>query len=370
MFDIRSWSLGACVAVAGTILSDSTVFAQANLPLASAGEQVTIKREACRIVEPQKYRVPLSLEASKTITLVAANDGTVKQIAEKANTKVQYQGDIVRFDNALQKLNFQKAQTLVKIATSELKLAEGESAKEVAQVKLEVAEIDAKLAKAALDQTSITMPFAGEVQRILVTEGQFVRAGEPIAIVADNKTMKVEIPSERAAAEAGKSLPIKIEQEDVDAKIDSVYPLSSKFEPLRELFDSIASVVVTVDNPSGRLKAGQTVYVPLIPRQPVVEVANSAVSNTADGGRKVQVVRQLVVRDIPVKLMGQIGSARIFVSGPFSEGDEVVYESSHQLGDGFQLKPSAVAASSPASGTPAQTPTTAPAGSPAKSAGF
>jgi len=82
------------------------------------------------------------------------------------------------------------------------------------------------------------------------------------------------------------------------------------------------------------------------------------------------VVRQLVVRDIPVKLMGQVGSARIFVSGPFSEGDEVVYESSHQLGDGFQLKPSAVAASSPPSGTPAQTPTTPPAGSPAKSAGF
>jgi hypothetical protein len=184
--------------------------------------------------------------------------------------------------------------------------------------------------------------------------------------------MKVEIPVDRAAADNGKTFGLKIEQDDVDGKIDAVLPLPSKFEPLRELFDSIASVQVLIDNTSGKFKVGQTVYVPLIPRQPVVEVQNPAIGNLSDGQRKVQVVRQLVVRDIPVKLLGQVGSSRIFVSGPFAEGDEIIYETSHQLGDGFQLKPAgnATAATSTTT-TPANQATTNPATTtPGKSAGF
>jgi len=58
-----------------------------------------------------------------------------------------------------------------------------------------------------------------------------------------------------------------------------------------------------------------------------------------NGQRKVQVLRELVVRDLPVTLMGSVGVERVFVSGPFADGDEVIYESSHLLADGFPLKP-------------------------------
>ncbi len=359
------WSAGIGVALIGPTLCASQGFAQANLPVATAGEQVVIKREACRVIEPQKYRVPLSLDAVQTVTLVAPFDGTVKQIAEKVNAKVQSQGDVVRLDNTIQKLNLDRANLVVKVATLEWKMAAGNegSEKDLAQVKLDVANIDAKLAQAAFEQANIRAPFSGEVQRILVTEGQFVKAGEPVAVVADNHMMKVEIPVDRAAAESGKTLAFKIEQDDVEGKVDAVLPLPAKFEPLRDLFDSIASAQVVIDNPIGKFKVGQTVYAPLIPRQPVVEVATSAVGNLADGHRKVQVVRHFIVRDIPVTLMGQVGSNRIFVSGPFAEGDEVIYESTHQLGDAFQLKPSGTttANATPTAGQPAVTsPATAP----------
>ena len=334
-------SIGVGVALIGTALSDLSAFAQGNLPVATAGDQVVIKREACRIVEPQKYRVPLSIEASQTVTLVAPFDGTVKQLGGKPNSKVQSQGEVVRLDNTIQKLNLSRAQLVAKLAAIEMKQAEkDETLKELAQVKIDMAKIDVELAQAAVDHTSIRMPFAGEIQRIMVTEGQFVRAGEPVAVVADNRMMKVEIPVDRSAAETGKLFAFKIEQDEVEGKIDAVLPLPPKFEPLRDLFDSIASVLVIIDNPHGKYKVGQTVYVPLIPRQPVVEVANSAVGNLTDGHRKVQVVRQSFVRDIPVTVMGQVGTTRVFVSGPFAEGDEVIYESSHLLGDAFQLKPS------------------------------
>jgi multidrug efflux pump subunit AcrA (membrane-fusion protein) len=195
-----------------------------------------------------------------------------------------------------------------------------------------------------LDLTSLRSPLAGEVQRILVAEGQFVRAGDPLAIVADTSKVKVEIPVERVLAEAGKNISLKIETLETEGRIEAVLPLLPKFDILRDLFDSIASSLVVVENSDGKWKVGQTVYVPLIPRHAVVEVPMTSIGNLTDGQRKVQILRQNVVRDIPISLLGQVGATRTFVSGPFVEGDEVIYESTHQLNDGFQLKTAAGAA--------------------------
>lgn len=339
MRSLRKHLAGIGLTLTGSVLIGSLGLCQANLPVAATGDQVIIKREACRVVEPSKYRVPLSLEAIHTVTLVAPFDGTVRQIPAKVNAKVQSEGEVLRLDQTLQKLRLNRAQAAMKVASLELRHVEkDEAATALAQAKIDLAKVDVEIAQSILDQATIRMPFSGEVQRILVTEGQFVRAGDAVAIVADMRSMKVELPVERAAADNGKSLKIKVEADEVEAKIDAVLPLPSKFEGLRDLFDSIASVQLVIDNTAEKLKVGQTVYAPLIPRQPVVEVANSAVLNQPDGTRKVQVVRLNVVRDVPVTLMGQVGNSRVFVSGAFAEGDEVIYESSHLLGDAFQLK--------------------------------
>ncbi len=42
---------------------------------------------------------------------------------------------------------------------------------------------------------------------------------------------------------------------------------------------SVASVVVVIDNSNDKLRPGQTVYVPLIPRQPVAEIPAGAIGN-------------------------------------------------------------------------------------------
>jgi len=362
MFGVQNQFICAAAATVLGLSAASQMFAQGNLPVASTGDQVVIKREACRVIEPSRYRVPLSLEGIQTVSLVAPFDGTIRQIAAKTNAKVQSQGEIIRLDDTVQKLYLKRAEAALKIATLELRQGGKEGNKddsELAQAKVDLAKVDVDIAQSTIDRATVRIPFEGEVQRILVAEGQFVKAGEPIAIVADHRMMKVEIPVDRATAEVGKKFGIRIESIESDGKIEAVLPLPTKFEPLRDLFDSIASVQVVVDNGAGKLKVGQTVYAPMIPRQPVAEVANSAVGNQADGKRKVQVIRQNVVRDIPVVLMGQVGTARVFVSGAFADNDEVVYESSHQLNDGFQLKPATTGGGTPTTGAP--TTTTTPA---------
>ena len=350
MIHVRQSLIGLGAISLAWAVGVSQGYAQGNLPVAAAGDQIQIKREASRVIDSHKFRVPLSTEAIRTVTLVAPFDGKIKQVALKTNAKGQSQSEVIRLDNTVQKLQLDRAQKILKVATIKLKLADkDEAAAALAQAEMDLAKVDIEIAQSVLDETGVRMPFAGEVQKILVTEGQFVRAGDPLAIVSDNSKMKVEIPVDRSAAENGKSIGIKIESNEVDGKIDQVVPLPARFDGLRELFDSVAAVVAVVDNNDGKFKVGQTVYVPMIPRQPVVEVPNSAIGNLSDGHRKVQVVRQYIVRDISVNILGQVGATRVFVSGPFADGDEVIYESTHQLGDGFQLKPS--------SGMPAATTT-------------
>jgi multidrug efflux pump subunit AcrA (membrane-fusion protein) len=317
-------------------------------PVAAAGDQVTVKREALRIEPPHKYKVSLAVEPIRSVTLVAPFDGIVRQADGIPNSRVQAQTDVVRLDTTVAKLRLQQADAALKIATAEQKLAadKDELHKSLAQSRVDVAKADVELAKFQVEQASVRAPFAGELQRVLVTEGQFVRAGEPLAIIVDTSKLKVEVPVERAQAVQGKTLPIKVEATEIEAKIESVLPLDARFGAIRDVFESVASAVLVVDNADGKLKAGQTVYVPLIPRQPVAEVPASSIGNSTDGQRKVQVVRHLVVRDIPVVVMGSVGVNRLFVSGPFAEGDEVTFEASHQLLDGFVLK------------APAATPTT------------
>jgi RND family efflux transporter MFP subunit len=334
------------------------------LPVAAAGDQVIIKKEATHVLQPQSYRVSLWLEPIRSVTLTAPVDGIVRQADGKPNSRIQPQTEVVRLDNTVAKLKLKAAEAALAVATAEKKLSadKEEAQKSLADARVDVAKAEADLAKIFLEQLNVRAPFAGELQRILVTEGQFVRAGDPLAIIVDSSKVRVEVPMERAAANQGK-LSLKVESSEVDGKIDAVLPLSDRFKVLRDLFDSITSAIIVLDNPDGRLKLGQTVYVPLIPRQPIAEVPTSSIKNLPDGQQRVQVVRHLVVRDIPVLLMGSVGQGRLFVSGAFAEGDEVIYEASHQLSDAFQLKPAAVATGGTTQPGSTQPGTAAPANS-------
>jgi|GEM_PF-648805 len=310
-------------------------------PLAAAGEQVVIKRDAVRPIDPQRFRFPLYLVPMRTITIVAPTDGVVRTVSVKAGDALQAQADVVRLDNTVQKFQLQRAQSLYKAAMLEQKLSPKEASAdqaELTQARVDAAKADFDLATYHLDQTTLRAPFTGEILRTMITEGQFVRAGDPVAILGETSKLQVEIPIPRSAVDGVKTLSLKVEDQEVEAAVHAVQPLDPKFDTLRELFDSLTSVVLVIDSKGRMFRPGQTVFTPVIPRHPVVEVATSSIGNRTDGGRKVQVLRDYVVRDIAVELMGSIGPDRVFVNGPFADGDEVIIESSHQLADGFPVR--------------------------------
>jgi RND family efflux transporter MFP subunit len=228
----------------------------------------------------------------------------------------------------------------------------------MASARIEAAESEVELAQLDVERLIIRAPFAGEIHAVHVVEGQFVRAGQPLLTLCDVSQLQVDVPVEGDVKEGG-DLDLKIGETATKGKISVLLPATKEFESLRNLTDTLQRAVVVFDNPAGKFKAGQTVFCDLIPLEPVVNVPTTAVKNRQDGTRKVQVLRKNIVRDIPIRIHTKVGTERVYVSGAFSEGDELVSKTSLDLADGTPVRellaPEGTEPTAARPGTPATT---------------
>ncbi len=319
-------------------------------------QQVVIEREQLLTRSPEDYQITLQLVPTKSIELVALTDGVVSAINTPAGSKVQQQAEVLRLESRLRQLELDRARAIYEATKSatEAGLAASE--------RPEVARIDLEVAQVLLDQTTVRAPFEGTVTRLHVVPGQYVRAGDPVATLSDLTKLSAEIPVDRKSTKPGDNLELRIEGSTQSVAVDTVDAIPPRFESLRGLFESIGSAVVSLDNANAQWQVGQTVYSPLVPRQPVAEVPNSALVNSDDGTRRVQVIRDGFVRDVSVQLLGAVGEDRTYVSGRFGLDDELVVNSSELLLDGTQVIPRTELEATPATNTPGRPQT--PAGVP------
>jgi multidrug efflux pump subunit AcrA (membrane-fusion protein) len=314
---------------------------------ATVEERVVIQREAMRLMDPKRYQVALVLEPVRKVTIAAPIAGVVRSMLRKPGDTVTSGTTAVRLDDTEQTLLVEQSQANLKVAEIELRRAKKQPDTdliELAEAQHDSAKAAHELAKFHLEQTDIRVPFAGEVFRTHVIEGQVVGVGAPLCEFGDPTQLRVEIPVDRKSVKAKQSINLTIEDTTVEGTVESVLPLAAKFGPLRDLVKSLASATVIINNESGRLRPGQVVDVAIIPQQFVTQIPNRSLSNVADGGRKVQVVRSGVIRDVHVQLLGQVGTDLSYVSGPFAPGDELIVSASLELADGTQVRPANVAA--------------------------
>ncbi len=319
-----------------------------------ADKPVIVKRQAMQLVPRNYYRVPLQLRAAKMVQLTSPVDGTIREVRHVPGDKVEAQAELIRLNSVEQELLVERAKANYRASQIEVKRAQSSGGDkdllELAEARSAAAKAELDLASYRLEQASIRAPFNSVMFRVNVMPGQFVRAGEVLATVGDTSVMVAELPVDRKTAAAGKALKFQVESEDVEGKIQSVLPPEAGFERLREIVDSVATGVLLIENTGGKLQVGQTVYSPLVPRDPISEIPNSAISNLSDGARKVQVVRGNIIRDVRVDVLGGVGPTRSFVSGPFEDRDEVVVSISRELPDGTLLRPHANATSATGEG--------------------
>ncbi len=310
-------------------------------------ENVVIKREPLQISDPHAYRTPMRLAPVKSLVLTAPVDGYIRGISVGVGKNVGKESEMIRLDDERSNILLRRAKANLQAAKVEKKIAQAKKDDDLvalADARLDSAKAELDLVQYEADKLVIRAPFKGEVNSLDVVEGQFVRAGAALATLDDSSHLVVEVPAEHGAAKVGGTLELTIEENSVKGKIEAIVPLSSRFAALRELCDTLASVIVDFDNAQGKFRIGQAVYSGLVPTAPVTSVPTGSVSNQPDGNRQVQVLRANIVRNVPVAIHGKIGTSRVFVSGAFQAGDELIVSSSRELSDGASVKALAAAA--------------------------
>jgi len=323
-------------------------------PAGAKEAEVQIHREALPLTSPTVYKVHLALAPIRTLELTAPVDGYVRTVNCKLGGKISKESEAIRLEDARAVLLVKGAKARLTGAMIEKGMVQGKGdALKLAEARVEEAQAALELAQLDMTRLIIRAPYAGEVHELHVVEGQFVRAGEPVATIADVSALHVEVPVDRSV-KVGSEIDLKIDDAAVKGKVEVTLPLSKPFEPLRDLSDTLQTATVVLDNPSGKYIVGQSVYCELIPLSPVTSVPTVAVKNQKDGNRKIQVLRRQVVRDIPVRIHSKVGVERVFVSGPLQEGDELITSSSMELADGTPVRALLAAASdATAAGQPA-----------------
>ncbi|MCA9082060.1 MAG: HlyD family efflux transporter periplasmic adaptor subunit, partial [Planctomycetaceae bacterium] len=252
----------------------------------AAPTPVTVDREALTLRAPDAYRIPLVLRAKRHVAVSAPANGVLADLFVEAGQSLKAQFELGRLDAQELELQLEHAQALLQVAQAEAN-AGGTPA---AQERIKAAEIAVKLAELRVGHCSLRMPFDGVVTRILAQPGNFVPGGQPILEVVDPSELTVLLPIERDKAKAGDDITLQVENRTMPGKVTAIVPPPAEFEPLRDLFLSLAGALVTVPNPGGQLMVGQSVVSEMIPRHPIAEVPNAAVHNTESGQRRIQVL--------------------------------------------------------------------------------
>lgn len=294
---------------------------------------VYLERKPLVIQMPDRFQVPIALEPKTEVTLTATASGPVQTVLCKLGDSVTSQAELVRLDSEEHRLLVERAKAVLDAANAANNEAE-----------MKIADLDLKLAQLRLARTKAVAPFNATVVGVHVVTGQYVREAMPLVTLVDDSSVRALIPVERANTKVGETVPVTVEGQPYDATVTAILPLTLRFEPLRDLFASVASAAVEFPNSTGDLSVGQTVRSELIPRDPVAEVPNGAVSTDEAGNRRVFVIRDDMARSVTVQVLSAVGETDTFVAGEFAAGDELVIAGADQLVDGRRVVPAASAA--------------------------
>ena len=264
----RSWLLSGAIVLAITIWlatgaggeneteSVAATVDDAPAPRASVRIRNQVAEEVVRTVSVNGRTAP-----ARTVELNAETDGRVTGIGVDRGDRVDAGGLVVRLDERDRRARLSQAEATVKQReveyegqqrlksesyVSDAQLQEGAALLEAAKAELKRAELD-------ISYMELAAPFDGALQERHVEIGDYVKAGDPVATIVDDRTLIVRAAVSEYDAKfverGGNASAVLATGETVEGNIRYVAPVAD--EATRTF-----SVELEVDNRDGKLRAG------------------------------------------------------------------------------------------------------------------
>jgi membrane fusion protein (multidrug efflux system) len=287
------------------------------------------------------------VQAAEAVTLVAEIDGTIARVPFREGDPLDEGGLVAQLDDREREAEFRRAEAIrdrSRASYDRVKqvVEEGAAAPQDlddAEAELRVAEADAALAKVRLEKTRIVAPFDGMIGPRTVSPGAFVRAGDPIARIAQISRLKIAFTMpERYLAEVRRDAEVAVSTpaypgEPVHGRVDVV-------DPIVDPATRAVRVIARAANPGGRLRPGMSADVRLVlaHRDSALTVPAEAVFAEGTEFLVYKVDAEGTVARTPVTLGMRLPDAVEILSG-LAAGDVVVRAGQQKLYPGAKVMP-------------------------------
>jgi len=307
---------------------------------------VTVMTVAGSDIE-ERFTLPGTLEAWEDLTLAAEIAGPVDWVGPDEGGRLKAGEAILTIDSVSQKANLERARV-----DAEVKLANMERLKRLVAEELvsrqefdnsvttyEAARRDLELARIALDKSTVRSPIAGVLDARSVERGEYVKVGDPVAVVVQVNQLKVlvDVPEKDV-----RYLKVGEEVEVIQAQIDTGATLQrrGRLEHLAYKADPVTRTYrakVEVDNRDLQLRPGMIVRIEALRRTLEGAVAVPLYAVVDLEGRKVVFVEdQGTARLRPVELGSVIGE-QVVVRQGLKAGERLIVKGQQLLTDGMPV---------------------------------
>lgn len=321
----RSWLLSAGIVVAVVVWLATGIETEQPAPSTDAAPRgkvavrasVRIRRQVAEEVV-RTIRINGRTAPARTVQLNAETDGRVVATGIERGERVDEGGVIVRLDERDRLARLAQAEATVRQRELEYEARQrlknesyvSEAQLQEAAAMLEAAKAELKRAELDIDYMTVRAPFDGALQERQVEIGDFVKAGDPIATIVDERRLIVGAAvSEYEAGHVHIGQPasaVLATGETVEGKIRYLAPVA---DDATRTF----TVELELDNSAGALKAGVSAEM-RIPAETVLahKVAPSLLTLDDEG-------------NVGIKVVNDAGRVEFYPADVALSSDEGVY---------------------------------------------
>lgn len=286
-----------------------------------------------------------SVESERMARLAAESSGRVVQVSIPQGEEVDEGHLLVQLDDSTERANLSIAQAVYELArkrldrvrTLHMKNIVGQQELDEAIAAVKESEGRVAQARAAVDKTRITAPFAGRVGLSEVDPGDYLRVGDFVVRLTqvDPVTVRFSI-SERFLPRIAVGQPVKVIYGDCLGQIEGTV---KAIEPSVDMATRAVELKAEIPNPEGVLRDGMSAIVRVqIDEGEGIVVPQQAVVRTIQGPR-IYIVTAEKTAEIRKVRLGRYTTEWVEVVEGINAGETVITAGYQKLGPGAPVDP-------------------------------
>jgi len=290
------------------------------------------------------FTLPGALRAWEDLTLAAEVAGTVTWIGPKEGERLKKGAAILTIDPETRQANYDHDKV-----EAELKKKKMERFQSLVEQNLvsrqeyedavnayESVRVALRLSALQLEKSSLKMPISGVLDDLLVDRGEYVKVGDPIALVVQIDRLKVEVDvpekdiSYLHPGDLVEVVQANIGRDDGVVREGKLVHLAYKADPVTRTYRA----VIEIDNHDLLLRPGMIVRVEAVRRVLPQAVTIPLYALVNRDGKKVVFVEQkskAVQRDVEVEA---ILGARVVIKSGLDAGEHLIVKGQQLIADG------------------------------------